>query len=60
MVKLDGDQWGDSGRVDGASNELEEIRLKESEGRVGAQLESEPFPNLGRGWIRDTAGLTPQ
>lgn len=60
MVKLGGDQWGQPGRVDGTSDDLEEMRLKESGGRVGAQLESEPLPNLGHGCIRDTAGLTPQ
>lgn len=60
MMKLGGDQWGKAERVDGASNDLEEMRWKESGGRVGAQLESEPLPNLGHGSIRDTAGLTPQ
>lgn len=60
MVKLGGDQRGRPGRVDGASNDLEKMRLEESGGGVGEQLESEPFPNLGRGQIRDTAGLKPQ
>lgn len=36
MVKLGGDQWGKPGKVDGASNDLKEMRLKESGGRVGA------------------------
>lgn len=48
------------GGLYGASDDLEEMRLGESGGSVGEQLESEPFPNLGRGRIRDTAGLTPQ
>lgn len=60
MAKLGGDQWGKTERVDGASDDLEEMRLKERGCRVGAQLESEPLPNLGHGRIRDAAGLTPQ
>ena len=60
MAKLGGDQWREPGRVDGTSNDLEEMIQKESGGRVGAQLEFEPFPNLGRRRIRDTAGLTAQ
>lgn len=60
MVKLGADQWGSPGTVDGTSDDLEEMRLEERGGRGGEQLESEPFPNLGHGRIRDTAGLKPQ
>lgn len=60
MGKLGGDQQGGPGRRDEASNDLEEMRLEESGDKVGEQLESEPYPNLGRGQIRDTAGLSPQ
>lgn len=50
-----GDGQGESGREDEATSDLEEMRL---EGR-GGQLESDPRSNLGRGRIRDTAGLKP-
>ena len=35
MSKLGGDQWGRPGRVAGASDDLEEMRLGDSGGRVG-------------------------
>jgi hypothetical protein len=60
MEKLGSDHWGGPRRGDEASDGLEEMRLEERGSRVGEELESEPYPNLGRGQIRDTVGLKPR